>query len=296
MFDQLSSLRARVLLGLLPAAALLFGLAAGLNAMNEQQVRADGFGSPAECMTGLKDSSDSNLVVLDAGSGKVIDFVCIKAGQLHTGPLGNGFHAGASLSDCYEVTGVGSPTVTIKRHLSGPGCQGISHIDYGVRTVATETPTDTPTNTPTDTPTQTETVTPTLTQETQTVVVETPTPESPTPETPTPETPTATVTRVTETVVVETPTPETPTPTLTQVTQTVVVTETPTETPTETSTTLPSTPTTPATEDTAASGVTPAAPNAGSGHAGGSELPLGLLGALALLAGGTVLGLAARRR
>jgi hypothetical protein len=113
---------------------------------------ADGEGSSPECdndpgsvnggVTGTDD-----LVTASAPSGNVVTGVCIKAGQLHTGPLANGTY-----SACYVVSGVGTQTVTVTRVGSGPDCQAISHIDVLFERA---TPTPTPTNTPQATATPT---------------------------------------------------------------------------------------------------------------------------------------------
>jgi hypothetical protein len=113
---------------------------------------ADGEGSPAECDSdpgsvngGVTGTDD--LVTASAPSGNVVTGVCIKAGQLHTGPLANGTHFA-----CYVVSGVGTQTVTVTRVGSGPDCQAISHIDVLFEKA---TPTPTPTNTPQATATPT---------------------------------------------------------------------------------------------------------------------------------------------
>jgi hypothetical protein len=90
---------------------------------------ADGSGSPVECdgkaenvegsITGTDDSATAT-----APEGQVVLGVCIKAGQLHTGPLGD-----ADSNDCYTISGVGTASATVTRIGDGPDCQGISHID-----------------------------------------------------------------------------------------------------------------------------------------------------------------------
>jgi hypothetical protein len=109
---------------------------------------ADGEGSPSECDSdpgsvngGVTGTDD--LVTASAPSGNVVTGVCIKAGQLHTGPLANGTHFA-----CYVVSGVGTQTVTVTRVGSGPDCQAISHIDVLFERA-------TPTNTPQATATAT---------------------------------------------------------------------------------------------------------------------------------------------
>jgi hypothetical protein len=113
-----------------------------------QTVYADGNGSPSECLDTNPDvigsvSGTDDLVVKDVGSGKVVDGVCIKSGNYmfngatHSGVLGNGEYSGdyqfpnvfPSFDDCYEVSGVGTQEVTVKRNQGTPSCKGISHID-----------------------------------------------------------------------------------------------------------------------------------------------------------------------
>jgi hypothetical protein len=113
---------------------------------------ADGDGSPAACNDGpnvdgsISPASD-DLATHTVAAGNVVTGVCIKAGQLHTGPLGNGTHFA-----CYVVSGVGTQTVTVTRVGSGPDCQAISHIDV---LFDRATPTPIPTNTPQATATAT---------------------------------------------------------------------------------------------------------------------------------------------
>ena len=91
-------------------------------------VFADGDGSPAECLSG--DNVDGSIGGTDdsatatAPEGQVVEGICIKAGQLHTGPLTD-----ADSSDCYTITGVGTASATVTRTGDGPDCQAISHID-----------------------------------------------------------------------------------------------------------------------------------------------------------------------
>jgi hypothetical protein len=113
---------------------------------------ADGEGSPAACNDGpnvdgsISPASD-DLATHTVAAGNVVTGVCIKAGQVHTGPLANGTHFA-----CYVVSGVGTQTVTVRRVGSGPDCQAISHIDVLFERA---TPTPIPTNTPQATATPT---------------------------------------------------------------------------------------------------------------------------------------------
>jgi hypothetical protein len=133
---------------------------------------------------------------------------------------------------CYEVSGLGTNSVTVERIGSGQDCKQISHIEFYADdnptptqvtpTAITKTPTatqETPTATQ-ETPTATQVTptatpkTPTATQETPTATQETPTATQETP-TATPVTPTATQETPTATQVTPTATQETPTPTFT---------------------------------------------------------------------------------
>jgi hypothetical protein len=130
----------------------------------------DGADSPPECL-GTNPNVDGSITGSDdlvehmVDAGNVVTGVCIKSGQLdHTGPLQDGFYDGegapASEADaCYEVSGVGTDTVTVERvGVPSSDCQELSHID--VLFEEEETPTSTPTSTPTPTTTA---VTPTAT-------------------------------------------------------------------------------------------------------------------------------------
>jgi hypothetical protein len=87
---------------------------------------ADGDGSPSVCQTELQASGDGDLQTFTADDGKIVDGVCIKAGQLHTGVLSDGLYE----DECYEVSGVGTQTVVVERvGEAGRECQEISHVD-----------------------------------------------------------------------------------------------------------------------------------------------------------------------
>lgn len=101
-----------------------------------QPVRADGNGSPDQCLDTAVNVVGSvigtaSLVTYDVGSGYVVDGVCIKSGEKmfngnqHSAVLGNGTYE----TDCYTVSGVGTQQVTVTKIGSGPNCQDISHID-----------------------------------------------------------------------------------------------------------------------------------------------------------------------
>ena len=67
--------------------------------------------------------SDGGLVASWTETGQVITKVCVKAGRPHhqyTSNVNDG---------CYEISGMGTDTVTVTRVNEGPECKGISHID-----------------------------------------------------------------------------------------------------------------------------------------------------------------------
>ena len=118
---------------------------------------ADGAGSPEVCKTG--DQADNGIFTAEAG--EIVDGVCIKSGELHTGVLGNGLHR----DGCYEVSGVGTQTVTVQRVGNpGPDCQQISHVDV----LVTDDPEPTTTTVPEETTTVPEETTTTVPEETTT--------------------------------------------------------------------------------------------------------------------------------
>ena len=106
-------------------ALLVLGLTIGISV----STFGSGAGSPAECNTGIEIKGDPTASHT-APPGQIVTGVCIKAGTLHTGLLGNGTFPGASVSNCYQVTGVETQTVTVTRiGTEGPGCQAIGHVD-----------------------------------------------------------------------------------------------------------------------------------------------------------------------
>lgn len=114
---------------------------------------ADGDGSSEACKTGLQMAGDGDLQTYAAPTGSVVTGVCIKAGQLHTGLLGNG--AGA----CYTVAGVNTASALVTRTgQPGPDCQEISHIDVATASTTTTTEGETTTTTIEDETTTTTTI------------------------------------------------------------------------------------------------------------------------------------------
>lgn len=99
------------------------------------------------------ESGSEDLKTYSAPSGQVVTGVCIKSGtnmfgDSHSEVLGNGTYE----NNCYEVSGIGTQTVTVKRIGSGNNCQGLSHIDVYSGPTPTSTPSITQSPTPSPTP------------------------------------------------------------------------------------------------------------------------------------------------
>jgi hypothetical protein len=121
-------------------------LALAFAAFNATAARADGAGSPNACLStndlvfnvDAEDEGQSeDSVSFTAPAGYLADGACIKAGQLHTGPLGDGTYDGdgnpvaaGDPAACFVVSGVGTATATVARIGGGRTCQGISHVDF----------------------------------------------------------------------------------------------------------------------------------------------------------------------
>jgi hypothetical protein len=115
------------------AAATLAVVASGGNSKSY----ADGANSPPECIEADNDNVIGSVSPTDAAAGvtvpagNVVLGVCIKAGEPHSGPLGNGtFGPGPAFAPdgCFEVSGVGTQTVTVEDIGDCPAA-GLSHID-----------------------------------------------------------------------------------------------------------------------------------------------------------------------
>jgi hypothetical protein len=124
------------------AAATLAVVASGGNSKSY----ADGQGSPAECSGNPNENPNSDNVIssvspadaaagVEVPAGNVVLGVCIKAGNPHSGPLGDGFYDAdfnpvAPGEACFEVSGVGTQEVTVT-DLAAGDCEGagLSHID-----------------------------------------------------------------------------------------------------------------------------------------------------------------------
>lgn len=114
---------------------------------------AHGDGSLEACKTAQEMTGTVDLMEYEAPDGYIVSGVCIKSGQLHTGPLGNGVGA------CYTVAGVGTSEASVERTgQPGPDCQEISHIDVATASTTTTTEGETTTTTIEDETTTTTTI------------------------------------------------------------------------------------------------------------------------------------------
>ncbi|HEY6609033.1 MAG TPA: hypothetical protein VI277_07555 [Candidatus Limnocylindria bacterium] len=127
---------ASLLRRMLAVLAILSLAAASVALLAPALVSASGSGSPDACITAHDPDSDDlgqseNLITYTAPSSYTITGVCIKSGDnmfdgnKHSGVLGNGTYE----DGCYEVSGVGTNSVTVTRLGEGPYCQGLSHVD-----------------------------------------------------------------------------------------------------------------------------------------------------------------------
>jgi hypothetical protein len=136
---------------------------------------ASGDGSPAACETGVQAGGSQEVRTYTAPSGKIVEGVCIKSGSQqfggakHSGVLGNGTHDGG----CYEVSGVGTQTVTITN--VGGYCQGLSHVDVILGDQTTTTSSQPTTTSTTEATTSTSAPTTTSTSEATTTSTSAPT-------------------------------------------------------------------------------------------------------------------------
>lgn len=139
---------------------MMVGLIALLTLSPSNGVFATGNGSIAEC-----DSPNANLtgngdLLFSTAPGEnIINGVCIKSGNNmfgnnnHSTLLGNGTYE----NGCYQVSGVGTTTVSIQR-IGAPSdtCQELSHVDV-FYSIPIPTPSPTPISSPTPAPSSTPT-------------------------------------------------------------------------------------------------------------------------------------------
>lgn len=111
------------------AAVLVFSFLTLSNTSDRFTVTAAGGGcddADAKSISGTEDS-----VSFSFGDGRIVDGVCIKSGA---NMFGGNMHSGkitsnGTVEDCYDITGLGTQTVTVTRLYDTRTCQGISHID-----------------------------------------------------------------------------------------------------------------------------------------------------------------------
>lgn len=127
----------------------------GIVLMSPFGVTSQGLG---DCGTGyiFKDETDPYTYTSD----QIITKVIVKAGSQNQGEACFTFTADGD-NGCYQVTGIGTTTVTVTKIGSGPECKDISHVEFYADNGPTATPTVTLTATPTLTQTPTPTVSPT---------------------------------------------------------------------------------------------------------------------------------------
>ena len=154
------------ILNIATASLILAGLFNGLSLNSNYIVSADA----GKCNDAPGSANTTNnFASLTAPSGKVVNSICIKSGS---NMFGDGHSDRLTTNTtyengCYEVTGIGSQTVTVKKVGSGNNCQDLSHVDvyFNVpQPSPTFTPINSPTVTPTLTPTPNTSSTPTPTQ------------------------------------------------------------------------------------------------------------------------------------
>lgn len=106
-------------------------LVAFFSLANLNAVHAEG-GRNGECedadVGGLHGSGDS--VKYEADSGRVVEGVCIKAGN---DSFGDGHSEKITdngvISHCYKISGIGTDSVKVSRTADGKDCKEISHVD-----------------------------------------------------------------------------------------------------------------------------------------------------------------------
>ena len=146
------------------AVVILFAITIAIGAivvavllLGGNQALGTGQDSPTECSNA--DETDESTP-FTAPSGEVVTGVCIKSGNdtfagglKHSGLIE--VDGAYGIDDCFIVSGLGTPTVTVTLDSQVSGCNDVSHIDVntGPETTPTPTPGTTPTPTPTPTPT-----------------------------------------------------------------------------------------------------------------------------------------------
>ena len=127
--------------GLSATTIVIFSVLLLVSANTSQFAFANGAGSPAECMTGLKDESGGSTTI-NIDPEFHISGICIKTGNGGTPPsFPEGDHSNLIIVDgtygqdnilgCYEVSGLLTNQVTVTDKML-TDCMATSHVDYVV--------------------------------------------------------------------------------------------------------------------------------------------------------------------
>ena len=140
------------------AVVILFAITVAIGAivvavllLGGNQALGTGQDSPTECSNA--DETDESTP-FTAPSGEIVTGVCIKSGNdtfagglKHSGLIE--VDGAYGIDDCFIVSGLGTPTVTVTLDSQATGCKTVSHIDVNSEVAPTPTPGTTPTPTPT---------------------------------------------------------------------------------------------------------------------------------------------------
>ena len=85
------------------------------------------------------DGNPSDTVWGPAEAGSVVSAVCIKAGTYKVSTGSDGTLLGEGGTACYEVSGIGTDTVTVTKIGEGSGCKDISHFEVKLEEETGET-------------------------------------------------------------------------------------------------------------------------------------------------------------
>jgi hypothetical protein len=130
----------KVILSLVITTLLVFGVGF-LYLPNSISANGGKNGECEDAQVKSVENGSENEISYSAASGNIVEGVCIKSGanmfgDKHSESLGNGTYE----NGCYEVSGVGTTSVSVKRLKDSKDCQGISHIDIYVGGVESEEP------------------------------------------------------------------------------------------------------------------------------------------------------------
>ncbi|WP_322806515.1 hypothetical protein [Thermanaerothrix sp.] len=160
------TLLASLALSLVASPAGAANTAQGGTALEVSQIQVQqGAGNCFASGSSIKDNNGNDGWAITAPAGKVFTEVAVKAGAEQSG--GGCFYTQSdriiyiSNNACYQVSGIGTGTVTVTQLTNNNICKGISHIEgiYGDPVMPSPSPSETVT--PTESATPTETVTPT---------------------------------------------------------------------------------------------------------------------------------------